>query len=188
MSHPLSPFRFCPVCGAHAFACHDARSLRCASCGFTLYANASASTVAVIVDEALRLLCVRREREPARGTLDLPGGFVDPGETLEAGCLREVREETGLDVRVVRYLFSLTNVYPFSGLDVHTTDSFFLCRPTDPRAIANVRAADDATDAQWVPLDAVQPALFGLSSVRRGMERLLADRWWTEDGERHHGR
>ncbi|MCI6104952.1 MAG: NUDIX domain-containing protein [Bacteroidales bacterium] len=180
MPHPLLPFLYCPVCGARAFAVHDARSRRCMSCGFTLYANASASTVAVIVDAAGRLLCVRREREPARGTLDLPGGFVDPGETLEAGCLREVREETGLDVRIERYLFSLTNVYPFSGLDVHTTDSFFLCRPTDPLSAATVRAADDAADARWIAPDNLEPALFGLRSIRCGVERLLADRRWLE--------
>ena len=163
MPHPLLPFLYCPVCGARAFAVHDARSRRCTSCGFTLYANASASTVAVIVDAAGRLLCVRREREPARGTLDLPGGFVDPGETLEAGCL-----------------FSLTNVYPFSGLDVHTTDSFFLCRPTDPLSAATVRAADDAADARWIAPDHLEPALFGLRSIRCGVERLLADRRWLE--------
>ena len=92
----LSLFRFCPVCGSADFQPHDARSKRCGACGFTYYLNASASTVAVIRDAAGRLLVVRRAKAPAKGTLDLPGGFVDPGETLHEGCIREVREETGV--------------------------------------------------------------------------------------------
>ena len=91
MKHPLAIFRFCPVCGSEAFAVHDARSKRCAHCGFTYYHNAAASTVALIENSRGELLVVRRALPPAQGTLDLPGGFVDPGETLDEGCRREVR-------------------------------------------------------------------------------------------------
>ena len=172
MPHPLLPFLYCPVCGARAFAVHDARSRRCMSCGFTLYANASASTVAVIVDAAGRLLCVRREREPARGTLDLPGGFVDPGETLHEGCIREVGEELGIEANVGRLLFSLPNRYVFSGFTVPTIDAFFeVTTPTPELA----RAGDDAAEVLWLFPHEIRPEDFGLNSIRKGITLLLSD-------------
>ncbi len=51
-----------------------------------------------------RLVLVRRGREPYRGRLALPGGFVEYGETTEAAAVREVREETGLATEVVRLI------------------------------------------------------------------------------------
>ena len=173
MQHPLAIFRFCPVCGSEAFAVHDARSKRCAHCGFTYYHNAAASTVALIENSRGELLVVRRALPPAQGTLDLPGGFVDPGETLDEGCRREVREETGLEVTAMEFLFSLPNRYEYSGFVVDTTDCFFRCQVADTSAAL---AADDAASFRWIPWSALQPADFGLHSIRQGIERLLSAR------------
>ena len=49
-AHPLRLFRYCPVCGSPRFERHDFKSKRCAQCGFTYYHNASAATVAVVID------------------------------------------------------------------------------------------------------------------------------------------
>lgn len=170
--HPLHQFRYCPLCGSSSFEINDARSRRCADCGFTYYHNASAATVAVILNARGQLLVARRAFEPARGTLDLPGGFVDPGEGVEAGCLREVLEETGAEAVLERYLFSLPNTYCYSGFEVHTADCFFLCRLKDE---AVVRAADDAAALFWLSPADVRSEDFGLHSVRAGVERLLRE-------------
>ena len=55
---------------------------------------------AVVLDDAGRLLLVRRGREPSRGLWSIPGGRVEPGEDEVAAVAREVLEETGLRVRV----------------------------------------------------------------------------------------
>lgn len=172
MSHPLHDFRFCPRCGSADFVENDERSKRCKACGFTYYHNASAATVAVVLNKRGELLVTRRAFEPARGTLDLPGGFVDPCESLEQGCRREVAEETGAQVTSCRYLFSLCNTYRYSGFDVHTADAFFLCELSDETAVS---AADDAAELQWMPLGDVRPGDFGLVSVREGV-RMLVER------------
>lgn len=171
-SHPLHDFRYCPHCGADRFCENDAYSKRCAACGFTFYPNAAAATVAVITNADGELLCLRRDREPARGTLDLPGGFVNPGESLTDGLMREVLEETGAEVSAYAFLFSLPNEYPFSGHLVHTSDAFFRVQIASERGL---RAADDAAELYWLPRTLVEPSRFGLHSVRRGVERLLAE-------------
>lgn len=169
--HPLTLFHHCPRCGSAHFIEHDERAKRCRDCGFTFYHNASAATVAVIFNAQGELLVSRRAFEPAKGTLDLPGGFVDPGESLDEGCLREVMEETGARAEIVRYLFSMPNTYLYSDFTVHTADAFFLCRLCEGET---VRANDDAAELFWLPLEKVRLEEFGLDSVRRGVERLLA--------------
>lgn len=171
MSHPLELFRYCPRCGSEHFVVNDARSRRCEKCGFVYYANAAAATVAVIRNSKGELLVTRRAYEPARGTLDLPGGFIDPGEDAVAGVLREVLEETGAKAEFSRFLFSLPNEYVFSNFTVHTCDLFFELKISDETAVF---AHDDAAELLWIPFDKINPAHFGLHSIRRGVERLLS--------------
>lgn len=177
MEHPLKKFRFCPVCGSTRFEVNNFKSKKCRDCGFSYYANPCSATAAFIVNDNDEMLVVRRAKDPARGTLDLPGGFVDMGETVEEGMRREIKEETGLDVTEIHYLFSSPNVYLYSGMGIHTLDMDFLVPVHgDPEAIKfAVRAADDAAEALWIPISQVNPADFGLTSIRNAVIRFLAD-------------
>ena len=168
--HPLAKFRFCPLCGSDRFAENNFKSKRCEACGFVYYFNPCSATVAVIVNERDELLVVRRAKEPAKGTLDLPGGFCDCHETAEQGIAREVKEETGLEVKDVSFLFSIPNIYPYGGLDIHTIDMFFLCRVADTQGAT---AMDDAGEVMWLPWQEVRAEDFGLNSISQGVTRLL---------------
>ena len=151
MHHPLELFRYCPKCGSELFEVHNIKSKHCSNCGFTYYQNPSSATAAFILPSSAtaafilnskgELLVVRRAKDPAKGTLDLPGGFVDNGETGEQGIIREIKEETGLVIQQVEYLFSIPNIYRYSGMDIHTLDMFFLCHVDDD---ATIHADDDA--------------------------------------------
>ena len=168
--HFLSRYRYCPLCGSGRFDVSSERSRRCADCGFELWQNASAAVAAFIVNDKGELLVCRRAKEPARGTLDLPGGFVDPDETLEQALQRELQEELGCAPATVGYLFSIPNRYAWGDVVVPTTDCFFRC--TLP-AGADVKASDDVEAVRWVPLGDVCPADFGLRSIADAVERFL---------------
>jgi NADH pyrophosphatase NudC (nudix superfamily) len=168
--HPLEPFKYCPVCGSSEFSVNNVKSKKCHTCGFTYYANPSSATAAFIVRHGC-LLVARRAKEPAKDTQDLPGGFVDMDETVEEGMRREIREETGLEVRSLDYLFSLPNLYEYSGMTIHTLDMFFRAEVDDDAVPV---ADDDAATLQWVPLDEVRPELFGLHSIRQAVALYLA--------------
>ena len=170
--HCLDKFKYCPACGSQKFAISSEKSRRCEDCGFEFFLNPSAAVAAFILNEQQELLVVRRAKEPGKGTLDLPGGFCDMGETVEEGMKREIKEETGLDVDVVKYLFSSPNVYQYSGLGVHTLDMDYLVRVP---AGVEVHAADDAAECFWIPVDQINPADFGLTSIRNAIIRFLKE-------------
>jgi len=173
--HPLEQFRYCPICGGSHFEIHNFKSKQCADCGFTYYANPCAATAAFIINGRNEMLAVRRAKEPAKGTLDLPGGFIDMYETAEEGMRREIEEETGLRVTDIQYLFSSPNVYLYSGLGVHTLDFDYLVRVSND---VQVRAGDDAAECIWIPLDKVNPDEFGLTSIRNAVIRFLKSSYY----------
>jgi 8-oxo-dGTP diphosphatase len=103
------------------------------------------TTDCVIFDKDGRVLLIRRKNEPFKGRYALPGGFVDVGETVEAGCRREVREETGLDVDRLH----LVGVYSDPNRDPrgHTVSiAFASMLPDAPEP----NAGDDAAACEWV--------------------------------------
>lgn len=163
-------FRFCPVCGSENFATNNIKSMRCGSCNFVFYMNASAAVAAFITNTNGELLVCKRGKEPAKGTLDLPGGFVDDNETVEQAVSREIAEELGAKVTELSYLFSLPNQYLYSGLTIPTMDLFFACKV---ESTDNLIPADDVEDCYFVALKDLKPELFGLNSVRKAVDMFI---------------
>ncbi len=168
MEHVLDKFHFCPICGSSHFEINNIKSKKCADCGFTYYLNPSSATVALILNEKDELLVVRRKNEPGKGMLDLPGGFVDMGETGEEGVAREVKEETGLKAVAVEYQFSIPNLYLYSGFLVHTLDMFYVVKVKD---LSHVEAMDDAAAYYWIPLNKISIEQFAFDSIKKGLYR-----------------
>jgi len=168
--HPLQSFQYCPVCGSEHFVENNFKSKKCERCGFIFYFNSSAATAIFITNRVGELLVVRRAKEPAKGTFDLPGGFVDLFETAEEAIVREVKEETGMQISEPQYLFSLPNIYRYSGFDVHTVDLFY---QYSVDTFSKLQAGDDAESLYFLKKNEIQPETFGLNSIRKAVERWL---------------
>lgn len=118
-------FRYCPSCGSPAIQFEERKKFRCPDCGFVYYHNTAAATGCVVSNGEAIVLLVRAV-DPAKGKLDLPGGFVDPGEGALEGLRRECREELGWDPGPQLTLFaSFPNVYPYLNISYNTCDLFF---------------------------------------------------------------
>lgn len=172
MTHPLHQFKFCPKCGSKNFIENNEKSKKCTDCGFTYYFNSSAAVVAVIENQKGEILVARRAKNPAKGTFDFPGGFIDLYETSEEAVAREVHEETGLSITSAAYLFSIPNIYVYSDFEVHTMDLFFRCNVND---YSNLNAQDDVSELLFIDKKQLNPADFGLISIRKGIEKILED-------------
>ena len=174
----LDKFQFCPVCGSNRFRDNDFKSRKCDDCGFTFYFNAAAACAAVITNERGELLVGVRAQEPQKGTLDLIGGFVDPGESSDQAILREIKEETDIDINTLlnekkaemTFLFSLPSTYVFSGLTIHTCDAFYHIRiPSDTL----LQAHDDVESCFWAQPQDIHHEQFGLTSIKEAVKRFL---------------
>lgn len=167
MSHPLHQFVYCPKCGAKTFVERNEKAKQCTTCGFVYYFNPSSAVACFIRNAAGEILLVRRAKDPAKGTLDLPGGFVDMHESAEEAAHREVKEETGLDITECRYLFSIPNLYMYSGFEVHTVDMFFECLVDN---FNGAHAEDDAAEIVILKKGELNADDFGLMSIKKGIE------------------
>lgn len=118
-------FSFCPNCGGKKIENVKMRKWRCPDCGFTLYNNVAAAVGLIIRLPDGRVLFEKRAKEPRKGFLALPGGFVDPDESAEEACVRECREEIGVEPEKIRYVASFPNSYEYKGILYKTCDLFF---------------------------------------------------------------
>jgi NADH pyrophosphatase NudC (nudix superfamily) len=166
-SFPSELLHFCPYCGVDAFRASDENYLQCGVCAKKFFINASAAVACVIVNPQKEILFTRRRFEPAKGMLDLPGGFVNSDETAENAAKREVREELNLQVDTLRYFGSSTNRYTYAGMLYYTLDLGFECMVSD---FSTIQAADDVEQFLFLPCDAINPELFGFPSIRTLVE------------------
>jgi len=106
----------------------------------------------VIIDRG-RTVLIRRGTEPLLGQWSIPGGTIEIGETLEASVRRELREETGLEVRVLELIELFDRIYrepaPASANDkrprFHYVIADYLCELVS----GEPRAGSDVTDIAW---------------------------------------
>jgi ADP-ribose pyrophosphatase YjhB (NUDIX family) len=103
---------------------------------------------ALIFDHG-KILLVERGKEPLKGYWSLPGGVLETGETLHEGVIREVREETGLEVEPLKMLEIFERIIRDSqgAAEYHYVLVDYICRVTG----GSLRAADDASRVAWVP-------------------------------------
>lgn len=153
--------RFCPQCGRESLD-GSGKAYVCRECGFTLYLNAAASVGAIIECDG-SILATVRAHDPGAGGLDLPGGFVDHGETAEQALRRELEEELGLTGFKPTYFGTYPNVYPYKSVTYHTLDLIFVVRlPATPA----LSASDDVVAIRWIKKTQVQLEQFPFVSIR----------------------
>jgi len=171
------PFHYCLRCGAEGLERVTHMELLCRGCGYRQFLNPAPAVVAILRDAAGRLLLIERARDPGRGQLALPGGFVEPGETAEEALRRELREEVAMEPESLQFMISLPNRYHFQGWNSPVLDLFFtgtLASFDGARAQPGEIASVQVVEAGAVPYERI--AFESNAQALRHYERTLADR------------
>ena len=158
-------FKFCPNCGSQNFEYTNNLKFNCHACNFVLYHNIAAA-VAIVFTFEDKILFTVRNVEPDKGTLDLPGGFIDPGETAEQAACREIKEEIGLTILPsdLKYSTTAPNNYLYKNVVYRTMDIIYECQ-LQTSSIA-ITAKDEIKELIWIKRSEIDLNKIGFVSIR----------------------
>jgi len=146
-------FAFCPVCRTKLAQQPLGREERpmCPGCGFVQFRNPAPAVGVLIVEERKVLLGLRRN-PPGQGKWALPSGYVEHDEDFVAAAIREVREETGLEIKVQAVIGVSSS---FLSPQAHFLAVYLLARVVGGEIVAE----DDLEVVRWFSLDGLLPEM-----------------------------
>jgi ADP-ribose pyrophosphatase YjhB (NUDIX family) len=141
--------------------------MRCTVCAFVLYENPACAAAGMVVDDAGRILLVRRAIEPWRGHWALPAGYQEVDEEPARTAAREVVEESGIEVEVVELVDLLYVPAPVKAANL----AVYRCRPIG----GSLRRGADTLEAAWFD-PAALPSDMGFDNGPRILRWLAVQR------------
>ena len=162
--------KFCPKCGNESLNWDGEKKWNCKVCDFILFHNV-AGAVAVVIKCGDEILLTRRNQEPKKGKLDLAGGFVDPKESAEETCARELFEEMKMriDISKLKYLASLPNIYEYKNIIYNTLDLFYEYE-SDEKFEVNLEISE-ISETVWLKIQDINPDDIAFDSQRIFLEK-----------------
>ncbi len=164
---PKDFFKYCPRCGTSydpAFVSDN--RLDCKKCGFVFYQSPKATAAAIILDENRRILLTRRAVDPAKGKLDLPGGFINWGESPRDAIIREIDEELKITF-LPRNIFDVVHTwYEYEGVRYSLANIFFI-----GSIMGNPVPSDDVESFEWYDLASI-PDEYAFPEMKELLESL----------------
>jgi ADP-ribose pyrophosphatase YjhB (NUDIX family) len=161
------PFKFCPADGTRLEDPRPSGGVTCPLCGRSWYRNSAPAVGAVIVEDSRALVTVRA-REPEKGRVDLPGGFLEVGEHPVDGLAREAREELGVELEVVeRPVLLAIHTYGEGGAYVLAIG--FRARITG----GEIHPTDDVAKVKWISTEELDSVNFAWEHDREMVRAAL---------------
>ncbi len=166
-------FHFCRRCGEklthlqkHVYQCKNEH---------IIFANPTPANAIVIINDKNEVLVSVRKIDPHKGSLDLPGGFIDEAETIEESVHRELEEELGItkqDYTELRYMTSVLDDYEYKGETVSVISFVFTTRLL---ASANPVPSDDIADIKFIPIKDIDFELepFAFNSTKTALRKVM---------------
>lgn len=134
----MNNFKYCPMCASTKIECKNNRKWICPDCGYDLYHNVAAAVGIVIMDNEKNVLFEVRAKNPKKGYITLPGGFIDFDESAESAIKRECREEIGFVIEDFEYICTFPNTYEYKNVEYKTCDIFYKAKlPGKYKSIQN---------------------------------------------------
>lgn len=162
-------YKYCPLC-SKKITKKSENLFICNFCGFHLYENPRPTNGLIAENKKGEILLVKRKDNPKKGFWDVPGGFVEIGETLEESFIREIREELGDEPKNLFYLTSTADRYLYKGINYHTI-CFLFTGKVNPKKI---KVHDDITEIKFFPKNKIPYDRIAFAGVKVGLKLYLS--------------
>ncbi len=163
-------FAFCPACASELPEGPEELAPECRSCGRIWYQNPAPTAGCVIVQNG-KALITKRGAEPEKGRYDIPGGFIEVGESPIDAVKRELREELGIEVDVTNADYVSASPHRYGADGEWTLAIGFRARI----AAGDPVAADDVESFEWVTMDRLDAIDFAWDHDRELVREVLKD-------------
>ena len=170
-------FQYCPACGLKNIH-FERNKFSCPDCGFVYYHNTAAATSCIICSGE-KILLLKRNKDPGKGKLDLPGGFVDPNEGIIEGLRRELKEELGWQpevkqgtspFEVFKLFASFPNTYPYKNIIYNTCDLFFVVSASGLTEKDFTPEKEEIADLFFINPNEIKNEDLAFDSIRRAID------------------
>lgn len=161
---------FCRRCGKtmveiayDTYRCED---------GHTQFRSPAPTSSIILVDEKM-LVMSRRAIAPNKGMVDFFGGFLESGETVEAGAIRELQEELGLTTAAyseLKYLASYAATYHYENENRPIVSSYFVAN-LKPGVV--LTPADDCAEVVYMPIEKVDWSVISGDDTKAALKDAL---------------
>jgi NAD+ diphosphatase len=159
--------KYCNKCG---FVLEEKAALKqCPNCHKKYYFNAKACAAVWLTNSKNEILLTKRAYDPFKGWWDIPGGFAEPNETLEDAAIRELHEETGLEMTNMQYVGSLYENYEYESEVVPIVAAIFKAKI---KGNETVTVNDDVSDYQFVAIDKIDFEKIAFENQRKFVQNL----------------
>ena len=141
-------YNHCPQCGSNQLKIENQTLIVCQNCNYQIYNNPKPTATCVIICEN-KIMLGKRAHQPHKDEWSFGGGFLDYGESPTEACIREVKEELGIDITNPIMIGDVSHDYEYQGAISKIASTLFLIR-IDPQLADQIIPADDVAEIKWV--------------------------------------
>jgi ADP-ribose pyrophosphatase YjhB (NUDIX family) len=157
----FTSFHYCPSCSK--VLPDNNNPITCVNCGYRLYDNPRAAAAIVLQNSSGEILLEKRSNDPGKNLWDMPGGFLNAGETFEDGARRELFEELGLRTGDLRYIGSYPDLYMFKNVTYDVIAVVFAAQVDDTQPVV---MSDELLEYQYFKINELPYDALAFKSVQ----------------------
>jgi NADH pyrophosphatase NudC (nudix superfamily) len=168
---PSQAYTYCRFCGGTLSYNPEGNIGTCQSCDKLNFINPGIGVAGFCFNQNGEVLWITRNKDPHKGTLDVPAGFVDiSDESLEAALEREFFEEVGIKIKNIKYLCSVKSRYQSQGANNHHMSLYFTCEAESTQISADNL---EVTQPQFIDPSQVDANQIGFPNSRTALNILI---------------
>ncbi|MFZ3301932.1 MAG: NUDIX domain-containing protein [Microgenomates group bacterium] len=163
-------YKYCSNCG-ELFDKKSETLYLCPKCDFRIFVSPKPSVGIFLFNQNGELLLIKRSIDPGKGLWGIPGGFINPNETLIEAAKRESLEEIGYSPDSFSYFNSYYGDYDYKGVVYKTISTIFVAKIDDDNRIKI--SDDESSEFKFFRINDISSEMIGTEDVKKAVTELI---------------